>query len=94
MALSTPHPTDDMVAWQVSFFSGEPVTDQKSGTAHLWCLKGEPRKEKSLSSASASTAGPREFISQFLHQLGQCQSTSRGDPLSILHSCGGTDYLR
>ena len=30
MAFSTPHPTNDMVAWQVSFFSGEPVTDQKS----------------------------------------------------------------
>jgi hypothetical protein len=29
VALSTPHPTDDMVAWQISFFSGEPVTDQK-----------------------------------------------------------------
>ena len=41
---ATPHPTDDMVAWQVSFFSGEPVTDQKSGTRRLWCLLGEPGK--------------------------------------------------
>lgn len=41
---ATPHPTDDMVAWQISFFSGEPVTDQKSGTRRLWCLLGEPRK--------------------------------------------------
>ena len=44
VALSTPHPTDDMVAWQISIFSGEPVTDQKSGTRRLWCLLGEPRK--------------------------------------------------
>ncbi len=41
---ATPHPTDDMVAWQISFFSGEPVTDQKSGTRRLWCLLGESRK--------------------------------------------------
>ena len=41
---ATPHPTDDMVAWQISFFSGEPVTDQKSGTRRLWCLLSEPRK--------------------------------------------------
>jgi hypothetical protein len=44
VALSVPHPTDDMVAWQVSWFSGEPVTDQKSGTRRWWCLLGEPRK--------------------------------------------------
>jgi hypothetical protein len=44
VAFSTPHPTDDMVAWQISFFSGEPVTDQKSGTRRLWCRLGEPRK--------------------------------------------------
>ncbi len=37
---STPHPTDDIVAWQVSFFSGEPVTDQKSGTRRMWCVLG------------------------------------------------------
>lgn len=40
---ATPHPTDDMVAWQISFFSGEPVTDQKSGTRRLWCVLGTPR---------------------------------------------------
>jgi hypothetical protein len=41
---ATPSPTDDIVAWQVSFFSGEPVTDQKSGTRRMWCVLGEPRK--------------------------------------------------
>jgi hypothetical protein len=35
---ATPHPTDDIVAWQVSFFSGEAVTDQKSGTRRIWCV--------------------------------------------------------
>ncbi len=37
---ATPHPTDDIVAWQISFFSGEPVTDQKSGTRRAWCVLG------------------------------------------------------
>jgi hypothetical protein len=41
---ATPHPTDDIVAWQVSFFSGEPVTDQKSGTRRLWCVLKESPK--------------------------------------------------
>jgi Protein of unknown function (DUF1566) len=41
---STPHPTDDIVAWQVSFFSGEPVTDQKSGTRRLWCLLDQAKQ--------------------------------------------------
>ncbi len=35
---STPHPTDDIVAWQLSLFSGQPVTDQKSGTRRVWCV--------------------------------------------------------
>ena len=35
---STPDPKDDIVAWQVSFFSGEPVTDQKWGTRRMWCV--------------------------------------------------------
>ncbi len=35
---ATPHPNDDILAWQVSFFSGEPVTDQKSGTRRVWCV--------------------------------------------------------
>jgi hypothetical protein len=41
---ATPHPTDDIVAWQVSFFSGEPVTDQKSGTRRMWCLLVQTKK--------------------------------------------------
>lgn len=41
---ATPSPQDDIVAWQVSFFSGEAVTDQKSGTRRMWCVFGEPRK--------------------------------------------------
>lgn len=41
---STPHPTDDIVAWQVSFFSGEAVTDQKSGTRRMWCVLGSSGK--------------------------------------------------
>jgi len=35
---ATPSPSDDIVAWQVSFFSGEAVTDQKSGTRRVWCV--------------------------------------------------------
>lgn len=41
---ATPHPTDDIVAWQVSFFSGEAVTDQKSGTRRMWCLLVQTKK--------------------------------------------------
>lgn len=41
---ATPHPTDDIVAWQVSFFSGEAVTDQKSGTRRVWCVLSEPTR--------------------------------------------------
>lgn len=41
---ATPHPKDDIVAWQQSFFSGQAVTDQKSGTRRLWCVLGEARK--------------------------------------------------
>ena len=41
---STPDPKDDIVAWQVSFFSGEPVTDQKSGTRRMWCVLTLPLK--------------------------------------------------
>jgi hypothetical protein len=37
---ATPSPSDDIVAWQVSFFSGEAVTDQKSGTRRMWCVLG------------------------------------------------------
>ncbi|MCD6072351.1 MAG: hypothetical protein K0S42_2867 [Microvirga sp.] len=35
---STAHPTDHIVAWQMSFFSGQPVTDQKSGMRRVWCV--------------------------------------------------------
>ena len=41
---ATPRLSDDMVAWQISFFSGEPVTDQKSGTRRMWCLLGATGK--------------------------------------------------
>ena len=41
---ATPHPKDDIVAWQVSFFSGEPVTDQKSGTRRVWCVLLDPKQ--------------------------------------------------
>jgi hypothetical protein len=41
---ATPHPKDDIVAWQVSFFSGEPVTDQKSGTRRVWCVLVDPKQ--------------------------------------------------
>lgn len=41
---ATPDPADDIVAWQVSFFSGEPVTDQKSGTRRMWCVLEESRR--------------------------------------------------
>jgi hypothetical protein len=38
----TPSATDDMVAWHVSFFSGEAVTDQKSQTRRVWCVRDSP----------------------------------------------------
>ena len=41
---SSAHPTDDIVAWQMSFFSGEAVTDQKSGMRRLWCVLGDHTK--------------------------------------------------
>ena len=41
---STAHPTDDIVAWQMSFFSGQPVTDQKSGMRRMWCVLGDAGK--------------------------------------------------
>jgi len=41
---ATPSPSDDIVAWQVSFFSGEAVTDQKSGTRRMWCVLGSSAK--------------------------------------------------
>ena len=41
---ATPHPKDEIVAWQQSFFSGQSVTDQKSGTRRLWCVLGDAGK--------------------------------------------------
>jgi hypothetical protein len=35
----TPSDTDEMVAWHVSFFTGEAVTDQKSQTRRVWCVR-------------------------------------------------------
>lgn len=35
---ATPSATDDIVAWHVSFLSGEAVTDQKSQTRRVWCV--------------------------------------------------------
>lgn len=43
---ATPSPRDEIVAWQVSFFSGEAVTDQKSGTRRMWCVLDQPDKAK------------------------------------------------
>ncbi len=37
---STPDPKFDVVAWQQSFFTGQAVTDQKSGMRRLWCTLG------------------------------------------------------
>lgn len=42
----TPSPTDEIVAWQVSFFSGEVFTDQKSGNRRMWCVLGGKSGEK------------------------------------------------
>jgi hypothetical protein len=36
---ASPSATDDMVAWHVSFFTGEAVTDQKSQTRRVWCVR-------------------------------------------------------
>lgn len=39
---ATPSDRDDIVAWHVSFFSGEAMTDQKSQTRRVWCVLGGP----------------------------------------------------
>ena len=41
---STAHPTDDIVAWQLSFLSGQSVTDQKSGMRRVWCVLGDAKQ--------------------------------------------------
>lgn len=38
---ATPSSTDEIVAWHVSFLSGEVATDQKSQTRRVWCVMGE-----------------------------------------------------
>ncbi len=35
---ATPSPKDDMVSWQVSFYTGKALTDQKSGNRRMWCV--------------------------------------------------------
>jgi hypothetical protein len=35
---ATPSERDDIVAWHVSFLSGEAATDQKSQTRRVWCV--------------------------------------------------------
>ncbi len=35
---ATPSPTDDIVAWQVSFFTGVAGTDHKSLGRRVWCV--------------------------------------------------------
>ena len=37
---ATPSPTYDIVAWQVSFFTGQVVTDDKSLLRRMWCVRG------------------------------------------------------
>ena len=37
---ATPSPTYDVVAWQVSFFTGTIVTDDKSLLRRVWCVRG------------------------------------------------------
>jgi uncharacterized protein DUF1566 len=44
---STPSQTDDIVAWHVSFFTGQVVTDQKSQTRRVWCLLRNPLAQSS-----------------------------------------------
>ena len=39
---STPSESDDIVAWHVSFFTGQVVTDQKSQTRRAWCVQNPP----------------------------------------------------
>jgi hypothetical protein len=35
---STPHPSDDILAYYVSFFTGQVISDQKSQTRRMWCV--------------------------------------------------------
>jgi hypothetical protein len=38
---STPHPSDDILAYYVSFFTGKVISDQKSQTRRMWCVLGK-----------------------------------------------------
>ena len=38
---STPHITDDILAYYVSFFTGQVISDQKSQTRRMWCVLGK-----------------------------------------------------
>ena len=35
---STPHASDDILAYYVSFFTGKVISDQKSQTRRMWCV--------------------------------------------------------
>jgi len=35
---STPHPSDHILAYYVSFFTGQVISDQKSQTRRMWCV--------------------------------------------------------
>ena len=37
---STPHASDDILAYYVSFFTGKVISDQKSQTRRMWCVLG------------------------------------------------------
>ena len=38
---STPHASDDILAYYVSFFTGQVISDQKSQTRRMWCVLGK-----------------------------------------------------
>jgi len=37
---ATAHPSDDILAYYVSFFTGQVISDQKSQTRRMWCVLG------------------------------------------------------
>jgi hypothetical protein len=38
---ATPHLSDDILAYYVSFFTGQVISDQKSQTRRMWCVLGK-----------------------------------------------------
>lgn len=46
---ATPSTTDDILAWHMSFLSGEAVTDQKSQTRRAWCVREHPGRAGEIS---------------------------------------------